>query len=221
MFRLLVELQKHNITMSIQMIPFESLVSRGRNAAIAMFMNDSDATHVLFIDCDIEFDPLDVVKLVYSELPVVCGAYPQKWLDQGKLAKHIVRGDNVPLELSTKMSVHLSPANTQPEKIMEAEYVTTGFLLIKKDVILKMIERYPNRKYVNDIDGYVSGGKYFYDLFTIAINPLTKKYESEDYGFSRLWKEIGGKLYVITDITLKHHGWFTYPGNFYRQLTQG
>lgn len=223
MFKLLVDLQKHNITLSIQNIPFESLISRGRNAAVAMFMNDVDATHILFVDCDIEFEPTDILKLILSELPVVCGAYPQKWLDHQKLGRHLVRGDNAPLELSTKMSVHLSTsyANSKPSKIMEADYVTTGFLLIRKEVIVKMMAHYPQRKYTNDIDGYASGGTYFYDLFSIAINPQTKRYESEDYGFSRLWKEMGGKLYVITDMTLKHHGWFSYAGNLYRQLTQG
>jgi hypothetical protein len=216
--KLVTLLQSAGISMSIQMIPFESLISRARNAAVAMFLSDPDATHILFIDSDIEFDAKDVLKLVQSGLDIVCGAYPQKWINTQLIAKHILRGNTNPLELSTKMSVHLVPTDT-PSNIMEAEYVTTGFLLIKRDAIVKMIAKYPDKKYKNDIDGYAQGEDNFYDLFPTSIHPSTKRFESEDYGFSRLWRAIGGKLYVITDVTLHHHGWFSFPGNLFRQMT--
>ncbi|NBS71629.1 hypothetical protein EBT31_22365, partial [bacterium] len=155
------------------------------------------------------FNPDDVAKLINANKDVVCGAYPQKWLNIEKLQT------GKPIEVCTKSSCHVLDVETN-----ECEYVTTGFLLIKREVFLKMIEEYPDRKYVNDIDGYMGASTdAFYDFFPVSVHPETKKYESEDYGFSRLWRQTGGKLYVVPDITLKHYGWFGFPGNLERQLT--
>lgn len=208
MMRLIMALKNSNIDATVFPITFESLISRARNAAVAHFLS-SEATHILFIDSDIEFNPDDVAKLINANKDVVCGAYPQKWLNIEKLQT------GKPIEVCTKSSCHVLDVETN-----ECEYVTTGFLLIKREVFLKMIEEYPDRKYVNDIDGYMGASTdAFYDFFPVSVHPETKKYESEDYGFSRLWRQTGGKLYVVPDITLKHYGWFGFPGNLERQLT--
>ena len=54
MIDLLSEFRKENIKAGLRSIWFESLISRGRNAAVA-FMLNKDYTHLLFIDTDIQF----------------------------------------------------------------------------------------------------------------------------------------------------------------------
>ena len=41
----------------------DSLVPRARNNLIARAMNDPKMTHMMFIDADIIWDPIDVIKL--------------------------------------------------------------------------------------------------------------------------------------------------------------
>ena len=220
LIKLLFFLNKNGIECSIYPITFDSLISRARNAAIAQFMTEEDNTHILFIDADIEFNPEDVLKLINANKPVVSAGYPQKWLSVDKIKRIFSREiiPQNPLELCTIQSVHLYKEQEISE-LMRASYCTTGFLLIKREVISQMMLMYPDRKYINDIDGYfMSNPDYFYNLFTVEINKDTKRYESEDYGFSRLWGEIDGEIYILTNISLKHFGLFGYSGNIYRQL---
>jgi len=221
LFQLILTLKEHNVDASFFPITFESLISRARNAAVAHFMSNEQYTHLLFIDSDIEFKPEDVFKLIQANKPVVSAGYPQKWLHTGKM-EHVFSEKPVPdtpLELCTVHSTHLFPYDQDIKECMTAKYCTTGFLLIQRNVIEKMMEAYPERQYVNDIDGYMSANsQYFYDLFTVEVNQHTKKYESEDYGFSRLWTQLGGEIHIVTNISLKHYGWYGFSGNLYRQL---
>ena len=86
-------------------------------------------------------------------------------------------------------------------------------MLISRSCIEKIIKAKPEIKYTNDIDGYMEAEDNFYDIFQCKVNPETKKYESEDYGFCKLWKSLGGEITVIPDISLGHRGFNTFYGN--------
>lgn len=223
MMRFLFTLRDNNIQATVFPITFESLISRGRNAAVAHFLSDPNATHLLFVDSDIEFDPVDVFKLLQADKEVICGGYAQKWLREDHLKRVFQREEvpTTPLELCTHTSIQV-PVPATPEEvteIMEISYATTGFLLIQRKAIDRMREAYPERQYVNDIDGYMSADKdMFYDFFPATIHPETRRFESEDFGFTTLWRNCGGKVYLYTNMTLTHHGWFGFPANIHRQL---
>jgi hypothetical protein len=53
-------------------------VSRARNNLMAKAMYDPATTHIMFIDSDITWDPLDIFKLILSEKVLVGGVYPLK-----------------------------------------------------------------------------------------------------------------------------------------------
>ena len=102
-------------------------------------------------------------------------------------------------------------------EIFTVDYAATGFMLIKTDVFKKIIDKRPDLKYTNDVDGYMSAGDNFYDFFTVGVNQSNKKYESEDYGFCQLWRSLGGQIHVIPSINLTHTGRNHYPGNIQAQ----
>ena len=57
----------------------ESLVTRARNILTAMFL-DSDASHLFFLDADIEWEPESIMRAVSADKDIVAGAYPKKAL---------------------------------------------------------------------------------------------------------------------------------------------
>jgi len=219
LMKLILVLKEMGIPASIFPITFDSLINRARNAAVAYFMTDPEHTHLLFLDADIEFDVKYIIELIQANKQVIGIGYAQKWLNQQKLEKVFSQNPvpENPFELCTNASIHLKIGESGP--IQEVDYCTTGCLLIQRNVIDSMIKQYPERFYKNDIDGYMgANSEYFYNLFPVEIHPETKRFESEDYGFCRLWKAMDGKIYALLDASLKHYGWFAYPNHTKRQI---
>lgn len=199
-------------------IGFESLISRGRNASAAYTLA-GDYTHLMFVDSDVSFDPKDFFRLLDLDKEVAVGLYPKKYISDTKLKKLFTKYSELPpiwRSLATDFSSELDLSEMKDESI-EVNYAATGFMLIKRECFEKIIKEKPEIKYQNDIDGYMSAGDNFYDFFRCSVNPKTKKYESEDYGFCQLWRSIGGKIYAIPDMTLKHRGYINFSGNLKQQ----
>ena len=81
MMRLAILCNKYNIQYTVSTLANESLVTRGRNTLVSFFMENPQATHLFFIDADIEFNPEDILRMVAYDKPVVVGAYPKKALN--------------------------------------------------------------------------------------------------------------------------------------------
>jgi len=219
--RFVLILKEMGIPASVFPITFDSLVNRARNAATAYFLSDPEHTHMLFIDSDIEFKVKDILTLIEADKDVIGIGYAQKWLNEDKLTSIFGQKEKPVdyLELCTNASVHLIQENKDQGIIQEVEYCTTGCLLIKRSVIEHMIKHYPERKYKNDVDGYMGCNEdKFYNLFSVEIHPDTRRLESEDYAFCRLWRQLNGKIHVLLDASVKHWGWFGYPNNLNRQI---
>jgi hypothetical protein len=207
-FKLLNTVKDKKINCSFYPIFFESLVSRARNAAVAHFLEDKENTHLLFIDSDIMFEPEDVLKLLKSGKEVIAGIYPKKYITWERL-KNNPEAERVdfPVGGNVKMT---------EDNFLEMDYLPTGFLLISRTAIEKIIKQHPELKYRNDIDGYMSAGDNFYDLFKVGIR--NGIYESEDWGFCSLWKEAGGKVLIHPEVNVKHVGWHEYEGNLLKYI---
>ena len=206
--KLLNSAKETGLNMSFYPIFFESLVSRARNAAVAHFLEDKENTHLLFIDSDIIFEPEDVLKLLKSGKEVIAGIYPKKYITWERL-KNKPEAERVdfPVGGNIKMT---------EDNFLEMDYLPTGFLLISRTAIEKIIKQHPELKYRNDIDGYMSAGDNFYDLFKVGIR--NGIYESEDWGFCSLWKEAGGKVLIHPEVNVKHVGWHEYEGNLLKYI---
>lgn len=206
--KLLNACKEAGLNCSFYPIFFESLVSRARNAAVAHFLEDENNTHILFIDSDIIFEPDDVFKLLQSNKEVVAGIYPKKYIVWERL-KNQPEAERVDFPVGGQIKM-------TEDNFLELDYLPTGFLLINRTAIQKIIDKHPELKYQNDIDGYMSAGDNFYDLFKVGIR--NGIYESEDWGFCSLWKEVDGQVLIHPEINVKHVGWHEYSGNLLKYI---
>ena len=182
-------LKKGEVNFISNAIYFESLISRGRNAAAASALHHN-SDYLMFIDADVVFQPEDVFKLISHDKDVVCGVYPKKFVNDKKVDflfsncdKSIVENGNwrqICTDASSEIRELAVSQYKTGEKLLEVDYAATGFMLIKTAALKKIIKAKPGIKYRNDIDGYMEYGDNFYDFFPARINQSTKKYESEE-----------------------------------------
>jgi len=220
------------IELSIEMLGNESLITRGRNQLIATGMSNEKITHFMFIDSDITWDPLDILKLVISDKELVGGIYPFKnhYLErlQDPMFLKRVQTDHqqrhnkgVPLlryiehNLCNYNFVPVSDRMRVGDNLIETKRLATGFMMIKRSCIEKMIKAYPQTKYRTDSNYYLNGmsdthNKYLYALFDSFVKG--EQYLSEDWGFCDRWRDIGGQVYADVSIALGHSGNTTFNG---------
>ncbi|MDA3833421.1 MAG: hypothetical protein PF495_08490 [Spirochaetales bacterium] len=171
-------------------------ISIQHNRLVSSFMN-TDATDFFMIHDDIGFKPKDVINILNQEEDFVSGAYPRK-------------GDD-----KTDFPVKAKPDGNgniiSKDGLIEAEWVQTGFLRIKRTVFEKMQDAYPELKYIDREEGPS------YDLFAHGINK-DGIWVGDDYAFCDRWTAIGGKIWIYPDIDFSHIGKRISHGNFHKFL---
>jgi hypothetical protein len=168
------------------------------------------ATHLMFIDADINFDADDVFKLISHDKDIMTGAYPTKTIDWNKMSNS---KDNTLAGLQENSIRYSSGFNDKVNKdgLLEVSYGATGFMLIKREVIEKMIKHYPETAYTPEVyDESNQAGMQKHALFDTMI--YKGKYLSEDYTFCHRWQQMGGKIYIDPSIVLDHVGTYTFKG---------
>lgn len=192
----------------------ESLISRARCLATERFVRDPDCDRMLFIDSDIGF-PVEAVKaMIECDHDVAVVPYPKKYIFWDKAEKLIEEKGDVPTAEVAAASASMAVNKTHDGTVRDG---ATGFMMIKKEVILKMQEAYPELKVRNDHENATI--PHYWGLFDTMIEPgppgYLNRYLSEDYAFCRRWQKIGGKVNMLDPIPrLGHVGNLTFRSQY-------
>jgi len=225
-------LEKFNIPMCIEFCRNDSLVSRARNNLVAKAMNDTKCTHILFIDADITWDPIDVLKLLLSDKCLCGGVYPlkhyywekltkeenmvKKWIDkknESQFSNSISDESAIQHNLLKYNINYIDSVLNIEANLAKVKHLATGFMMFKREVIEKMGQAYPHTKYTDDV-GFLSGteNNYAYALFDCGVQD--DHYFSEDWMFCHRWTQMGGNIYVNVGINLVHTGNEDFNGSY-------
>jgi hypothetical protein len=181
---------------------------------------------MLFIDSDISFDPSSVFKLLKCNKDVISIPYPMKTINWNKVHGRIQEQKDInindlsrsgfmfPIKVEDQQSITVSKG------IMEVTHAPTGFMLIKKEAILKMVEKYPHLKIKQPtiINGETKDTENLWNFFDTWFEQETNKYYGEDFAFCQKWRDIGGKCYCYIDDFITHVGEYSYEGKFIDEL---
>jgi hypothetical protein len=220
-----------NIPIRVEFCRNDSLVSRARNNLIAKAMCDAAATHFMFIDNDITWNPVDLLRLLIADKPLVGGVYPIKhynfnnlvgsnnvvgnWLEHKKQTdlKHIPDDEYIQNRLLRYNINYISNVLEVKNNLTQVKHLATGFMLIKRTVIEKMSQAFPSTKYTDDV-GFLHGdeNRYAYALFDCGVEE--GHYYSEDWLFCSRWSKMGGEVWIDVNVNLTHTGIEDYKGSF-------
>ena len=209
--------------------PFNLIESTSQQTPgeVAEFLSRPNYTHLFWIDGDIGFEPEAALRLLRAGRDVVAGAYPFKrenWPQQGVPAG------------TTRQSFeeqHTSyPVNAGGEEALRSltlQLMPTGSLRCTMDrpdscslnaaCSTYSIQKLPDYKYVPDWpEGTYPAGGVHYRFFDTMVDPVSRRYLSEDYCFCRL-QTIGVDMYIDANSKLTHMGSKLYSGNLAKTLS--
>ena len=215
---------KKKLKVSFHLIK-SSLVTQGRNLCVAGFL-ESKATHLLFIDSDIYFQAKSIFSMLKADKHVISVPYPLKTLMWDKAFRKMQEG-KIKTPNDIRRALHTYPMKVPNAEninlnkgVMEVTDSPTGCMLIKREVIEKMIEKYPDKAIVQKtvINGEYVDKPNMWNFFDTSHDPKTKTFNGEDFAFCQLWRNLGGKCYAFVNDAIVHVGEHQYQGKFYDEL---
>lgn len=192
--------KQYGVEWSVETMVNESLISRARNTLSAKFLETTDTTHLMFIDADIGFQDWHILAMLNRDVDVIGGLYPMKTLP----IQWVVNG--------------VEGGHQTEDGLQEVSKTGTGFMLIKRDVLVKSKDHPSVKPYKNDIGLDPKYDKYLKTYFDTAVRQ--GRYYSEDWTFCENWRELGGKIYVDKRVQLRHSGHYTFCQENQTQLIE-
>ena len=159
-----------------------------RNSAARDFLA-TDCTHILFIDADIVFTSNHVKLMLSNDVDVVGGLYPKK------------------AEGQIQWVCNALPERPEADErgLLPLQHIGTGFLLVKRAVLEKMLEVY--RDEMDYLEAEID--QQCWDFFPMRI--IDRRMISEDWFFCNRCRELGYTVYGDTKVILRHIGSVQFP----------
>lgn len=223
LLRLVQFCNKHNIDYMIDFLGNESLITRARNKSLNKFMN-TDCSHLLFIDSDIEFQPEAVMDLLLFDKDVSCCVYPKKGFNWNKFMYSIQNEQNSKEHPSSRGLDYAYNImyNDKNELIKNGDFIkvnqsSTGFMMIKREIVEKLNKKHTELEIISD--ELSNNNTKMYGLFCCMIKD--KQYLSEDYSFCQRVNDIGGQVWINVKHNLNHIGKYSFNSDIQNRENYG
>lgn len=178
----------NQIDMIIRIKTSGSLLIRERNDLIKEFLK-TDCTHMLCVDSDMAWNPIDVKRMIEHNEPFVAALYPARGPENVFLFRAVTEGEDQRMQVSQK-------------GLLKMEFIPAGFMLLRRDLLEKMIAHFPELYYqpkdesMKQYDGH--------HLFAVEV--FEGEFWGEDYTFCRRAHQAGFDIWIDPVIRLDHAG---------------
>ena len=221
LLRLQTQIRKYaNFNLTVRFKDGDALITRARASLISQFLDDPAATHLLFVDADIGFEPEQALRLIQSGADMAAAVYPIKRIDWERVKSTIESGRPNPGSASLRyvLEVDNPDAVTEQAGFVKVRYAGTGFLMIRRAALERMCKQYPQLKFKRDHSyDAVTPSENRYALFECMIAE-DGTYLSEDFAFCKRWTDMGGEIWADLNSKLTHVGPLAFHGDLSSQF---
>ncbi len=209
-----------DIEMKVLLKEADALITRARASLVAQFLDDPDATHLLFIDADIGFEPAQVLRLINFGADISAAVYPVKAIDWDSVKAAVAARQADPEAAAFAYVYEVEDRNNVVARsgFVKVCYAGTGFLMIRRQALERMCGHYADLRFERDHSAEsATPSRNRYALFDSLIDE-TGTYLSEDYSFCHRWTAIGGDIWADLESRLSHVGRYVFRGDFSSQF---
>jgi hypothetical protein len=195
----------------------ESLIQRARNSLAHQFLK-TDHSHLLFIDGDMLFGAADVLRMVDADKDVICAVCPKKEINWAAVAEAARAG--VPAQdlrrhagaLVVKFLDGQPPVEAPLDQPLEIAAGGTGIMLIRREVLEGIVSAPWYANNTADLGGQIAAGERLREYFPVFVDPASGQLLSEDYGFCKLARDHGYRVWAAPWVKAGHYGTYLFEG---------
>lgn len=175
-------------------LPYCSDPPLARAKLFTTFLN-SDFTHMIQIDDDMGWSPINVVQMLKLDRDFIAAAGPRKSYPPSFAVSHTdAHGRTQPVEQDLGTGV------------IKVSDVGGAFVMISHRCAERMAEAY------KDLEFQASDGRVYHDVYMPLV--VNRRHIAEDFAFCHRWRAIGGEVHVLPQVRLAHVGSHTWEGAF-------
>lgn len=164
-------------------------VGLNRNYIAAHFMDRPELTHLCWIDADQGWSPGHVLRLIEADKDMIGFAIAKKCQDP-------------------EFNVQFKSEVIVENGLIEVETLGTGFVMLKRRVFSEMEKRYPEKK-IRGLLAHKNPSPHFFGFYENRLD-TTGELLGIDVAFSRLWRAMGGTIWIDPSLAVDHIGLHNY-----------
>ncbi len=191
----------------------ESLIPRSRNRLAANFLR-SDATHMLFLDADLNLDPTDIVKMCQTGHLLVSAIYPKKRIDWklvGDASRSGVKDEDLH-RYAAEFVLNMPRGNVDcVDGCVPVNETGTGCMLIAREVFDRIRESESDNWYVHEDEDLPT-----HNYFDCPV--INHRLLSEDFSFCYKSRKVNIQPMAYIDAKLGHIGAYEFRGDLSTML---
>ena len=210
MLQLQSDMERNGHKLTCIFLGNESLIQRARNTVAHHFLQ-TDASHLLFIDADQKFRPVDIVKMIQADKDIIAGCVPMKGINWSRVRQGAVLNHKELHKLTGIFNINPLDGHkmVHPEQPFQVRHAGTGFMLIKREVFETLK---PHSAVYTNGGQSIPDGEEVYDFFPVGVTE--GKLLSEDFNFCHLYREHGGTVWAAPWCELGHFGSYLFSGQY-------